>query len=446
MLPADCEVPERHLPLLPASYVNLLIVNGGVLVPAPTGLMANGLTKVRPDPRSLRLMRLLQFLALLCLSATAIAAPPGVTVTHSPASSQLYIGSPSICILPNGDYLASHDLFGPKSNERGTAIGLIFRSQDQGASWKQIAELNGFFWQNLFVFRGAVHAMGTDKQHGRLVIRRSTDGGEHWTEPTDAAHGLLAEGEWHTAPVPMVEHDGRLWRAVEDAMNGTKWGERYRAHLMSMPLDADPLNAASWTISNPLPRDPSWLGGDFSAWLEGNAVVTPDGHLINLLRVDNSKLPEKAAIVRATEPATITFDPEKDFIDFPGGAKKFSVRKDPKGDGYWSLASIVPANTVLPHKIKPDRIRNTVALVHSKNLRDWEVRCVLLSHPDAEKHGFQYLDWQFDGEDLIAVCRVAWDDEGGGAHSYHDANFLMFHRWKSFRQLSHKDDVPAISP
>ena len=32
-LPAACEVPGWRLPVLPASYVNFLIVNGGVLVP-----------------------------------------------------------------------------------------------------------------------------------------------------------------------------------------------------------------------------------------------------------------------------------------------------------------------------------------------------------------------------------------------------------------------------
>ena len=391
-------------------------------------------------------MHLLRFLALLCIATSAIAAPPGVTIAHSLASSQRYLGSPSICILPSGDYLASHDLFGPKSNLKSLPTGRVYRSQDHGESWKPIAEIKGFFWQNLFVFRGAVYAMGTDKQHGRLIIRRSTDGGEHWTEPTDATHGLLAEGEWHTAPVPMVENDGRLWRAVEDAMNGTKWGERYRAHLMSMPLDADPLNAASWTISNPLARDPAWLGGDFAAWLEGNAVVTPEGKVVNLLRVDNSKLPEKAAIVRATEPSTITFDSEKDFIDFPGGAKKFSIRKDPKGDGYWSLATIIPEGRSLPAKTVPAAVRNMLALVHSNDLRAWEIRCVLLSHLDAEKHGFQYVDWQFEGNDLIAVCRTAWNDEEGGAHNFHDANFLTFHRWKNFRQLSRKDDMPSTTP
>ena len=32
-LPEACEVPGWRLPVLPASYVNFLIVNGGVLVP-----------------------------------------------------------------------------------------------------------------------------------------------------------------------------------------------------------------------------------------------------------------------------------------------------------------------------------------------------------------------------------------------------------------------------
>ena len=386
--------------------------------------------------------RLFAILLLCCLPAAAPAAPPGTVIIHSPAAKGFYLGSPSLCVLPNGDYLVSHDLFGPASAEHALGTGLIHRSQDHGKTWNQIAELKGFFWQNLFVLRGAVYAMGTDKHHGQLVIRRSTDGGEHWTEPTDTSHGLLAPGEWHTAPVPMLEHGGRLWRAVEDASNGTKWGERYSAHLMSMPVDADPLLASSWTITNALPRNASWLGGDFAAWLEGNAVVTPDDKVVNILRVDTSRLPEKAAIVRMADPSTITFDPEKDFIDFPGGSKKFTIRRDPNGKDYWTLASIIPDGVPLPEKTRPASVRNTLALLHSSDLRRWDVRCILLRHPDWLKHGFQYLDWQFEGSDLIAASRTAWDDEQGGAHRYHDANFLTFHRWKNFRQLSRKDDAP----
>ena len=79
-------------------------------------------------------------------------------------------------------------------------------------------------------------------------------------------------------------------------------------------------------------------------------------------------------------------------------------------------------------------MRNTLALTSSANLRDWEVRSVILSHPDTVHHGFQYVEWLFEGDDIIAACRTAYDDEFGGAHNNHDANFLTFHRIEGFRQ------------
>lgn len=360
--------------------------------------------------------------------------PPGTVIHHSPASTGLYIGSPSICALRDGNYLASHDYFGPRSGEHIMAKGRIYQSSDKGTTWKPVCGMDGFFWQNLFVHSGAVYAIGTDKHHGNLIIRRSTNDGRTWKS------SVIAPGEWHTAPVPVIEHHGRIWRAVEDAMGGTKWGERYRARMISAPAEADLLDPSNWTISNPLPRDGTWLDGDFAAWLEGNAVADPSGGMLDILRVDNSRVPEKAAIVRISgDGKTATFDPARDFIDFPGGAKKFTIRKDPEGCGYWSLANIIPEESGKAGR--PGGIRNTLALVHSDNLRVWETRCILLRHPDPLKHGFQYADWLFEGEDIIAVCRTAWDDEEGGAHNNHDANFLTFHRWKNFRVLSRKDDA-----
>jgi hypothetical protein len=36
------------------------------------------------------------------------------------------------------------------------------------------------------------------------------------------------------------------------------------------------------------------------------------------------------------------------------------------------------------------------------------VRSVVWYHPDSAQHGFQYVDWQFDGEDLIRLCARVW--------------------------------------
>jgi hypothetical protein len=382
----------------------------------------------------------LLLILLLCTAGLGGAqeAPPGTVIHHVAAESKRYVGSPSLCVLPNGDYLASHDLFGPESNEHKRPIGRIYRSKNRGKTWKHVTDIEGFFWTSLFVHWDKVFALGTDSHHGRLVIRSSEDGGRTWTEAA-----VIAEGEWATAPVPIVNHEGRLWRAVEDAHTGSKWGERYRARMISAPVESDLMLAESWTVSNALPRDPEWLKGKFGGWLEGNAVVAPNGKVVGVLRVAAPKLPERAAIVRLSRDGkAATFDPAEDFVELPGGSKKFTIRKDPEGGGYWTLANIIPSRH--GGQKSPASLRNTLALLHSSDLRSWTVRTILLYHPDVGRHAFQYADWHFDGDDLIAVSRTAYDDEHGGAHNAHDANYLTFHRWKDFRDLQREDDAPLL--
>ena len=208
---------------------------------------------------------------------------------------------------------------------------------------------------------------------------------------------------------------------------------------MSIPVEADLLNAANWTWAEFLPSARAWNGGDMGGWLEGNAVVTPDGRLANLLRVHTRSPDEKLAWVNVSEDGrALSFDPETGFIPFSGGAKKFLIRRDPRTGTYVGLATIVPERH---RRENPSGIRNTLALVASTDLRRWETRCILLYHPDTVAHGFQYPDWQFDGEDLIAVVRTAFDDRDGSAHNAHDANFLTFHRWPKFRELTLADSV-----
>ncbi|MBR0339312.1 MAG: exo-alpha-sialidase, partial [Alistipes sp.] len=169
--------------------------------------------------------------AAIALSASAqIAELPGVVINHSPASKGKYLGSPSICILPNGRYVASHDYFGPKTKEFETAITDIFVSDDKGASWQKSASLRGQFWSSLFYHNGAIYIFGTCRHHGNIVIRKSTDGGESWSNPYDAKNGLIVEGEYHTAPTPVLVHNGRIYKAFEYATHKVrKWGRRYSA-------------------------------------------------------------------------------------------------------------------------------------------------------------------------------------------------------------------------
>lgn len=373
------------------------------------------------------------------------ASVPGVVVDYSPATSGMFIGSPSLVILTNGDYLASHDFFGPKSGCARSGITAVFCSRDRGATWWKVSQLSGAFWSNLFVHDGAVYLMGVNREYGDIVIRRSVDEGKNWTKAVDESCGLLTtNGRFHTAPVPVVECAGKLWRAFENAGDGREWGKEFCAGMLSIPANADLLAATNWVFSNFLPRNPGWLDGHFNAWLEGNAVVTPDHQVVDVLRVDTPRFPETAAIVTVAEDGRqAAFSPADGFVDLPGGAKKFTIRFDAESGYYWSLTSI--ASPVKGARKSPAAIRNTLALVRSRDLRQWEVRAVLLHDVDTARHGFQYADWQFDGDDLVAVVRTAFDDGDGGAHNYHDANYLTFHRWKNFRGLSAGDDLRTAS-
>lgn len=358
---------------------------------------------------------------------------PGVVIDYIPAPTRTYVGSPSIAVLPDGSYAASHDIFGPRSGRRVTRV---FGSDDKGKTWRRRAELDGQWWSGLFVHKGDLYLMGTSKSYGDAVIRRSKDGGKNWTSPKDSDAGLLLTGSrYHTSSMPVLVLNGRIWRTMED--NTGPWGAGFRSFMMSAPVDSDLLKASSWTVSNRIARDGKWLGGKFGGWLEGNAVATRDGKIVNILRVHSPGGGRAAVVSISDDGKTATFDPAAGFIDFPGGSKKFNIRFDPKTKLYWSLTN--PVLERYRGKNKADRTRNVLALTSSPDLKNWTIRSIILEHADTHKVGFQYVDWLFEGDDLIAAIRMAYPDGVGGAHNSHDANYLAFYRVKNFRKLTMKD-------
>jgi len=363
--------------------------------------------------------------------------PPGVVIDYSPASTKKYIGSPALCILKNGTYIAAHDFFGPGAAERKMGRTVVFESSSKGKSWRKISELEGQFWSGFFEYRDTLYLLGTDREYGNVVIRRSVDGGRHWTIPADERSGLLFAGRYHTAPVPVVMHKGYLWRSVEQLdPQQHSWGKMFMSCMLSAPLGSDLLDAAVWRKTNCLPYDSTYLGGTFAAWLEGNAVIDPRGGILNVLRVSTAVAgSERAALIRVDATGKqAAFN--KDFVAFPGGSKKFCIRYDSITGLYWTLANVIDAAQATVKET--GKIRNTLALCTSADLRNWEVKKYILHHPDMDHVGFQYADWQFDGKDIVFVSRTAFPDAFGGAHRQHDANYFTFHRIKKFRKYKKK--------
>ena len=344
---------------------------------------------------------------------------PGIVIDYSPAESGHYIGSPSIAVLPDGTYTASHDFFGPNTNHKKSGTTIVFSSKDRGETWEKIADITPLFWGKLFVHNENLFIFGTRCEYGDALIRRAEEGGQKWTEPNTAQMGLLRLGRFHCAPCRVLTRGGRIWRSIE-YYTGGGWGN-FEAQVMSAPLDADLLNANNWSFSQRLPNQKNFC------WLEGNIAFDPEGKIVNILRANRSWQggEEMAAIVHVSDDGQkLSFDPRKDVIKMPGGGAKFTIHYDRKTSRYWSIVN---------KQSNPKANRNNLALTSSPDLRSWKIESTLLWHPDSEKHAWQYIDWQFDGDDIIFVSRTAYDDGRGGAHSFHDANYLTFHRHEGFR-------------
>ncbi len=386
---------------------------------------------------------------------------PGTVIFASPDREKFFCGSPSILILPDGSYLASHDIGGRHDRAGNTVIHL---SKDRGGSWRQIGEVRDQKWSTLFSHRGAVYLIGTSAKVGHMIIRRTDDGGRTWTNPTGAKTGLLAEGKFHCAPTPVVVHQGRIWRAFEQ-FSPTEPSRMFSAFVMSAPENADLLDAANWTRTNQVVHRKEWLNTRNAEWLEGNVVVTPEGRLVDILRVESHpaihaqfELPGAAAKIPRFEVAammdisadgrTVAFDPARGYIHFIGSEAKFTIRYDAKSQRYWSIGSkITNPHSGYAWLYTPHHQRNVLALTSSADLRNWEERSRLLRFREGEvvtkaesRVGFQYVDWQFDGDDLIAVCRMAWNGV-----NYHDANHITFHRVRNFRTVTMGDSPRPIA-
>ena len=374
-------------------------------------------------------------------------------VKHQDPTTDINVGSPTLVKLDNGELLAAHDYQGKgiyRQLESDRYTTSVYRSDDNGLTWKLTADLQGSIWATLFVNRGSVYLLGTSSDYGSIVIRRSEDGGSTWTIPADEGSGLLFRGgyeygppNYHHSPNNVLQFEGRLYTAYEND-DPFDWPAGFRAFVLSADEDSNLLKASNWLKSNEVPfpkNDPREVDG----WLEGNIVVDVDGLPCSVLRLqpelggeeyfsgETRYAIDKAAFLKIEKRGRkLVNDPERSFVDLPGGMSKFTIRRD-HGRRYWTIANDMTTGPPRVH-------RNILALYSSPDLSTWtrhgalmEDRLEKTPEESARKTGFQYADWQFDGDDIIYVVRTAYD----GAANYHDANRITFGRVIDFRVLSH---------
>ena len=344
------------------------------------------------------------------------------------AFSGRYLCSPSLVRHPDGYLLASMDLFEGRSPQNLT---LIFRSDDEGETWHYVSELMPCFWGKMFIHKGELYMLACSTEYGDLLIGKSTDGGKTFSAPVTLLRGSNGKGKncgIHKNPQNIVKYNGRIYNTLEWG----SWGAGYHAPMvMSCDENDDLLAAENWEFTPPVKYDPTWKGvaeGPSTGNIEGTLAIAPDGHLLNIMRYDMSKTAPAygfalAYEVNPSDPAApLQFSHS---IEFPANHSKFMIKKDEKTGKYYSIAS----------RITAERFRfsrNLLSLMVSDDLTVWEVVRDIYDMRDCDPNlvGFQYVDFEIEGDDIIFLCRTAIN----GAHSFHDSNYQTFQRIKSFRK------------
>jgi len=356
----------------------------------------------------------------------------GVTINYlhpeddAYAFSGQYLCSPSLLRHPDGYLLASMDLFGHNTPQNLT---LIFRSDDDGKTWHYVSELFPCFWGKLFLHEGALYMLACSTEYGDLLIGRSDNGGKTFCTPSVLLRGSCKTNVpgVHKNPQNILRHNGRIYETLEWG----SWAQSFHAPMvMSCDEKDDLLDPASWHFTPPVKYDPTWPGvaeGPSSGNIEGTLVVFPDGKLYNVMRYDMSKTTPSYGLVLAY--LVDTEDPDAPLtyshaIRFPANHAKFMIKYDAQTATYYSIACRILSSQGNWH-------RNLLSLMRSRDMVNWEVACDLIDkrEEDPNKTGFQYVDFEIEGDDIIAQVRTAWNQ----ANNFHDTNYSTFLKIPNFR-------------
>ncbi len=334
--------------------------------------------------------------------------------------------SPTIVRLPSGDLMTAMDVFSGKFGN--SKLTLLFKSKDDGKTWRYVTDIYPSFWPKLFMHRGSLYLFSATHDYGDMLIGRSDDEGETWTNPTHIITGCgPSEMGPHKGPMPVIEHNGRLYTAIDYGC----WRHMQHSNgLLSIDADADLLDAANWSYTPFTRYDPTWPNaplGSCPGCIEGNAVVSPEGVISNYLRIDHSScVPKygKAVVLKGDNQ-----DPEAPLqldriVDCPlGSNSKFQMYQDPVSKKYIMIGTEQEAD-------KPGR--TVLSMAVSEDFYTWKVVHRILDYRTADPAhvGFQYPDWMFDGDDILLLVRTAF----GRSFNFHDANYQCFFRIENYSQ------------
>lgn len=362
-----------------------------------------------------------------------------------------YLGSPSLVRHPDGFLLASMDLF---AGNHPSNLTLIFRSDDNGTTWHYVSELMPCFWGKMFIHKGELYMLSCSTEYGDLLIGKSTDGGKTFSAPVTLLRGSNGKNNntgIHKNPQNVLVHNGRIYTSLEwGSYNSAEYC--HAAMVMSCSEDDDLLIPENWSFTAPklfetfVPELACLPKGTVP--IEGTMTISPDGEILNIMRLASFYLPMSIANIKDTDDKNLIalsklltkgcaiayrVDAENHcaplsfshMIPLPTSAK-FMIKYDCISKKYYALVSRLADKAKL-------RARNILALFSSVDLKEFDLISDVIDFSDADfmTIGFQYVDFEIEDEDIIFLSRTAMNN----AHNYHDVNYSTFHRIKNFRSI-----------
>ncbi|MBE9915177.1 exo-alpha-sialidase [Paenibacillus donghaensis] len=395
-----------------------------------------------------------------------------IKIYESSDPASIFCYSPGIARLASGRLVVTMDIGGPGVHG---PCGKIFTSDDRGKSWTHRGDFP-FVHARPFVAGRSLYVLGHD---GDLMVIRSDNEGEDWTEPA-----ALTKGEqWHQAPCNVHYAKDSVYLVMEKHLYHKieVWGVGELAPvLMRGRTDADLTRAENWTFASELAfcdavsaEKLNYFGVPFfhadpqryidiapgrgcapAGWLETNVVQFTDSdhywhdprgrtfHLWMRAHTGGSGYAAIAKVVEQDDGSMITMlenvpsGKQVVFVPCPGGQMKFHIIYDEVSRLYWLLSTQATDSMTRAERLPADRYnlpnneRSRLQLHYSRNCVDWCFAGLVAAGPSA-RHSRHYASMVIDGEDLHILSRSG-DEQ---AFSAHNGNFISFHTVVNFREL-----------
>ena len=369
-------------------------------------------------------------------------------LAESPDPDTVYTGSPCLAQLPSGRLVASYEWFRPQPLVEKIPDQLeILVSDDDGNRWRKTAALD-IIWPSLFAVGETLYCIGNRRLSREIVIARSEDGAESWSEPSQ-----LFGGRHHNAPTSILFRRGRVYRAFEtcpvgdDAVGRSQW----ESLVVAGDLSRDLLDPSAWRMSNKVrfPGVPDVLSQRRyrasaadkvveDCFIEGN-IIDVRGEMRVLLRtiIDGHTTGGIASVCSLEDDGERLDYRFVQFYPMPGAQCKFHILHDEESGLFWTTVCL-PTDTwqereplrAVGFASPPGNERRILMLMYSLDALNWfQAGCVAMSRSIFE--AFSYASQLIRGEDLLVISRTSQ-----GGFNQHDTNLVTLHRIEKFRELA----------